>query len=452
MKKLKDANTKYKDLLKMAKERIQSQEEELESLKAALKEVENRAPALVPSDDGSGTGSGTGGSGSGNDISSPYYSQSYDIPQSTMAMDQGIIAVTRVCQRIIVENDDDTDVSMAGSEYNNHNHSMNMNMSMNNSTHGNTTSSNNHNNAILSSSPTTIWALIEYEENLSDSTDALIAPSRRFQRWRKFHSEHSLADHVRHNNTGEPVHLPPYSLSPLQSQQIEDEARQAVAHITEEFRRFRVRSEVARKQSDATVRALQSNNVQSAQRVIEGEDIATELEQARSDHESLRVLRQEFAEQEAQWKEAYDSLLHENNALKSSGSEALLAAQWRRRYEVCYEEKEKITTALEMEREKSGQVVKERRKDDAGKYEAKYKDLKESFRLYRKKAKEIFEAQQQGEVAVSVFLFLCFGEVLFVCFFREKRSDACIHVECDRGVAHESLSKCQCLTCALLHL
>merc|ERR1712154_219963 len=35
--------------------------------------------------------------------------------------------------------------------------------------------------------------------------------------------------------------------------------------------------------------------------------------------------------------------------------------------------------------------------EDSGKYEAKYKDLKESFRLYRKKAKEIFEAQQKGE-------------------------------------------------------
>lgn len=33
MKKLKDANNKYKDLLKLAKERIQSQEEEMEKLK-----------------------------------------------------------------------------------------------------------------------------------------------------------------------------------------------------------------------------------------------------------------------------------------------------------------------------------------------------------------------------------------------------------------------------------
>ena len=34
IKKLKDANSKYKDLLKLAKERIQAQEEELEKLKS----------------------------------------------------------------------------------------------------------------------------------------------------------------------------------------------------------------------------------------------------------------------------------------------------------------------------------------------------------------------------------------------------------------------------------
>ncbi len=168
-----------------------------------------------------------------------------------------------------------------------------------------------------------------------------------------------------------------------------------------EFRRFRVRAEVARKQSDATVRALQSNNVQNAQRHIEGEDIASELAQARTDHEQLAVLKAEMAEQEAHWKSAYDVLLAENNQLKSSGSEALLAAQWRQRYESCVSEKEKLETALALEKEKTGNNLLMKRKEDSGKYEAKYKDLKESFRLYRKKAKEIFEAQQKGGVTVS---------------------------------------------------
>jgi hypothetical protein len=46
MKKLKDANTKYKDLLKMAKGRIQAQEEELESLKGEFLLLPILDPAL----------------------------------------------------------------------------------------------------------------------------------------------------------------------------------------------------------------------------------------------------------------------------------------------------------------------------------------------------------------------------------------------------------------------
>lgn len=108
-----------------------------------------------------------------------------------------------------------------------------------------------------------------------------------------------------------------------------------------------------------------------------------------------------MAEQEAQWKEAYDVLLGENNALKSSGSEALLAAQWRQRYEICMTEKESFKAQLQAAQQKQAQEQNDKGKADEGKYEMKYRDLKESFRLYRKKAKEIFEAQQNGDTTVS---------------------------------------------------
>ena len=96
-----------------------------------------------------------------------------------------------------------------------------------------------------------------------------------------------------------------------------------------------------------------------------------------------------MAQQEAQWKEAYDIIVAENNMLKSSGSEALLASQWRQRYDTLLKEKDDLGNKLKMERQQTEMV-------EAGKYELKYRDLKESFRLYRKKAKEIFEAQNNG--------------------------------------------------------
>jgi hypothetical protein len=102
--------------------------------------------------------------------------------------------------------------------------------------------------------------------------------------------------------------------------------------------------------------------------------------------------------------------MQENAALKSSGSEALLAAQWRLRYETLLKEKEELAERLQMHVEKADALADQRRKVDAGKYEMKYRDLKESFRLYRKKAKEIFEAQQRGDVGVShcaTHVYLC---------------------------------------------
>merc|ERR1712062_899463 len=107
----------------------------------------------------------------------------------------------------------------------------------------------------------------------------------------------------------------------------------------------------------------------------------------------------ELVEQEAQWKVAYETLLQENNTLKNSGAEALLASQWRARYELCKKEKEDMINQIDMLKKQLAESKANMNGNggSAEKYEMKYRDLKESFRLYRKKAKEIFEAQLKGE-------------------------------------------------------
>ena len=387
MQKLRDANAKYKNLLKMAKERIQAQEEELERLRAETKkgredlamekvrnaELKAENDAMMDNMGNSGGGGG-GGMGGGGGAAGPGGAGSSD-PGESDPNSQTVIV--RVCQRIKMEND----VGANGSA---------KRQSMDSGFGDEEENSPDY--------PThAIWALVEYEsynpEMMDNNPNA--PPPKRYQRWRKFDTDTELDDHVR-RETGEPIVLPPYSLSPSQSVKIEEDAKKAVMDITEEFRRFRVRSEVARKQADATVRALHSSNVQTTRRRIEGQDLETELAQARTDHAQLAALRSEMAEQEARWKDAYDTLMAENTRLKSSGAEALLAAQWRQRYETCLREKEDIETRFAVEKEKAESLSEQRRRADAGKYEMKYRDLKESFRLYRKKAKEIFEAQQRG--------------------------------------------------------
>lgn len=243
-----------------------------------------------------------------------------------------------------------------------------------------------------------IWALVELEIFDPDQPEPLASPPRRTKKWKKFDSESELRDFIR-RDTGEPLTLPPYSLAPQQSAKIEEEAKKTVSRITEDFRRFRVKSEMARKQADSQIRDLQSNNIESAKRRIEGQEASADKDSdtARSENSKLERMRSEMVRQEAQWKEAYDVLLAENNALKSSGSEAMLASQWRQRYETCLKEKEEAENRLKTEKEKSETI-------DSGKYEMKYRDLKESFRLYRKKAKEIFEAQQAGQPSVRRLL------------------------------------------------
>ena len=111
---------------------------------------------------------------------------------------------------------------------------------------------------------------MEYETN-SESPNT---PYRRYKKWQSFAQESGLSDFIR-RESGEPLVLPPYSLTPEQSQSVQNDSVKAVAQITEEFRRFRVKAEVARKQADATVRALHSNNVVTTTAKIHGQDLVS---------------------------------------------------------------------------------------------------------------------------------------------------------------------------------
>lgn len=118
-----------------------------------------------------------------------------------------------------------------------------------------------------------IWALVEFEMFDPDlvTTDT---PPKRTKKWKQFNAENELQDFIR-RDIGEPLQLPPYSLTPQQSQKIQQEARSDVSKITEEFRRFRVKSEMARKQADSQIRDLQSSHVESAKKRIAGQDVVS---------------------------------------------------------------------------------------------------------------------------------------------------------------------------------
>ena len=91
-----------------------------------------------------------------------------------------------------------------------------------------------------------IWALLEWEIIADpDGPEGMASPMsqqpKRIKRWKKFDTESELSDFIR-RDTGEPLTVPPYSLTPQQSSRISADAEKQVSHITEEFRRFRVKA------------------------------------------------------------------------------------------------------------------------------------------------------------------------------------------------------------------
>ena len=304
LKRLNDANTKYKTLLKLAKDRITAQEVEAEALKADKVALQERLIA-----------------------DEAEASRNIDLEESSRkTVPEGETNIVRVCQRIKLPAGDST----GGDEE--------------------------------------IWALMELEKVLNEDFQS----AKRFKEWLRFDTESELHDFVR-RDTGEPIQLPPYSLSPEQSARIQQAADAQVTQITDEFRRFRVKSELARKQVDAQIRDLQNHQLRSTAQRIEASDRPNSSQNA-----VVERLKAEMAQQEAHWKESYDALLKENQALQSTGSEALLAAQWRQRYESLVKEKEQLLAKLESV---SPALANGGGSED--KYEAKYRDLKGTTHSYK---------------------------------------------------------------------
>jgi hypothetical protein len=335
LKRLTEANAKYKSLLKLAKDRIEKQEQESDDLKQDKATLEER---LIYSDEKESSRQNTA-------------SDETSADDKFNENGESNTSLLRVCQRVKQR------VYADGTN--------------------NNRSSVEHGELMVDE----IWALMEVQVVPNEDGAMQLNSNyvtRQYREWMRFDTESQLEDYIR-RDTGEPLTLPSYSLSPEQSALIQAEAENQVSKVTEEFRRFRVRSELARKQADAQVRELQSINAQhAAKQIVNGADSSKlDLEQARSASNQMERLKLEMAAQEAHWRESYDALLTENNALKSAGSEALLAAQWRQRYENCLKEKENLEVRL-----KAASLARtegDEKDENEDKYEAKYRDLKGEF-------------------------------------------------------------------------
>lgn len=130
--------------------------------------------------------------------------------------------------------------------------------------------------------------------------------------------------------------------------------------MVEEFRRYKVKNEIWRKQKDAETRQLLLHGTHmaagtSAAGSSSASSLGSSLDKAllhtthafrdsgqgQTTLEELSHLKSKLAENEFAWKSAYEKLSAENELLRSRGGE-IIASQWRERYDALLQEKEDL--------------------------------------------------------------------------------------------------------------
>ena len=169
--------------------------------------------------------------------------------------------------------------------------------------------------------------------------------------WRAFASEHEVYDFLQ-RIPGKPLNKPSPCLTSEECTAIETEAAKKVELIVEEFRRYKVRTEIARKQRDAEMRhnaagvASPSPSSSLSDRTGLGVGIGGSAASSSSSRDEVHQIRTQMNEQDTKWRAAYEKIAKENETLRNRGGESVLAAQWRVRYEQSQNEKLELTEKL----------------------------------------------------------------------------------------------------------
>lgn len=116
------------------------------------------------------------------------------------------------------------------------------------------------------------------------------------------------------------------------------------------FIRYKVRTEIAKKQRESENRQalINGNSILNSPQSSSTLHYLHEKEENADNSDEVQKLQKQLKDQELKWKSAYDKLSKENDVLRSKGGEALIAMQWRSRYESCLKEKEDTMEKLKI--------------------------------------------------------------------------------------------------------
>ena len=163
------------------------------------------------------------------------------------------------------------------------------------------------------------------------------------------------------------------------------ECKKKVDRIVEEFRRFKVKFEIARKQKDVESKHNFSRGATPMSPSLER--TLNDLTSGTDDLDEIQRLQA----LSAKWKSAYEKVVKENELLRNRGSESLLATQWRERYESSLKDRDEINEKLKV-------YMKHHDGSSSGKsIEQAYLDVKEEYKEFRKRFLAIQE-QRESEL------------------------------------------------------
>ena len=171
-----------------------------------------------------------------------------------------------------------------------------------------------------------IWMLAEYDGSPDN--------------WISFNNENDLKDYIQ-RIPGSPLLSPHRCLSEDESTKIENDAKLKIERIIEEFRRYKVKVEISKKQRDAdSIQSPDKELVQHNDLNISNHNNSFDGQSSKHDLSSDLDIRK--------WIAAYERVARENEQLRTQSSDSLLVKKWQERYEEIMKEKEDLVSKLKI--------------------------------------------------------------------------------------------------------
>ncbi|KAG1693240.1 hypothetical protein DVH05_023706 [Phytophthora capsici] len=228
-----------------------------------------------------------------------------------------------------------------------------------------------------------LWCLVEYvnENEFDESFDVA---------WHCFRNEEEIQAYA-NRASGEPLTLPDFSLTPFEVERVKKSLKEEIDRVQEEFRRYRVRSEITRKQKDAEIRKMSANVMAKQTEQISETDLSGELQTSKAQIRRLTKAQMEAEERESDWRRKFEKLMKDYEKLSGTMGETVLAMEWRERYEQSVREKHELEKKVEELKLMTSGAIGNGSESSNGDLQS----LRHEFAQYRKRALNAVEQKEK---------------------------------------------------------